>query len=159
MTPKPGEIRESGGKYQIWVPRIPPPSTPPPKTLRRTVSKTKTFYQGNYTIGTIQSSPIMIYGSGIVREVAIVVDQPISVAPKIDGVDILNGNNSFDNLTTVSQYSSTVNALYDDPRYIITIGKVRFEESFEVVIWPQVTTNVLSVTCTYELCPGVLNGE
>jgi hypothetical protein len=161
--PKPYEIREIDGKQMMWIPgpepapleavKIAPPITTiaTPKVNRTT----KVISQGNYTISAGQYSPIDILGKGIIREAAVITDQKISVQPKMDGVDILNGINSFDSLVSISQYSSTVNVIYDAPNYIVTIGKLRFNESFELVIWPAVTTNVISVTCTYDICEGI----
>ena len=151
--PIPGEIRMIDGRPKVWIPTPPPviphPIHPPPVKYSRI---TKTLYQGNYTISTGQSTPISLLGKGIVREAAIVLDQKFGISIKVDGVDILNGNSDFDKLASVSQYSNTISVRYDDPDYVLMIGKVIFDESFDVVVWPGVSATVKSATCTYELC-------
>ena len=147
--PNPGEIRIIDGKAKVWIPAS-ASSGDVTATLAIPHRKTLSIRRENFELSG-EISILNIEGTGELREIVIVANNKINMIPKIDGVDMLYGRNRYDEFSTASVHSKTIEARYDDPNYIVGLNNIHFLNTVDIRVLFDSLTVISNLICIYDV--------
>jgi hypothetical protein len=137
--PEAWETRIVDGEVEVWVPKT------------RPITTTNAINRGGFEVdGMSKETIVEVNGRGKIRELTIAAENEIHFMPVIDGIDLLNGHNTFAEISSIYD-SDLISARYDNLRYIINLNGIHFSNSIRCDIWFTERTVVESIFGAYDL--------
>jgi len=143
--PRPWEIRiGDDGKQYMWIPDEP-----------RETKKTLSVYRENFEANG-DFSMLSFEGRGEIKEIVISANKKFRFFPRVDGVDLLYGKNTFDEIMNFSTYSNTIRANFDDPYYVVSLVSgsnfgIHFSRSADIMARFDSSTIISNFICLYDI--------
>lgn len=133
-------------------------TSPKPSSSPKNESERKRYKKSSHIIhykGSKQvNSEIIINEKGIgnLRELSIVSDQKINPYLEIDGENVLLSANSWEELSQITLYTTTITAQTNGSDFVLSFNKLRFMRSILIRVDFTTKATIKRVIGTYDLC-------
>jgi len=91
-------------------------------------------------------------GTGVLREISVIADQKINPLIELDGKQPFGARSEWDDLSSITLYSTTIVARQVGSNYVLSLNKLYFRQDLSIFVWFNTDATISGIFGVYDLC-------